>query len=80
MNIRELQQVLTDKKVSPAAYSLNRGEKNESYVMLYEAGSWFVFYSERGLRSGCKSFNDESSACLCILNLILEDPTTPLVI
>jgi hypothetical protein len=45
MNIRELQQVLTDKKVSPAAYSLNRGEKKTNPTLCFmkqAAGLYFI--------------------------------------
>ncbi len=42
--------------VNPRAYALDGGtDLDEAYVLAHEGGQWSVYYSERGIRSGCES-------------------------
>jgi len=72
----ELKSKLDQAGVYPEAYSLDGGLPNEQYVLSREPDArWEVYYSERGQKSGLRSFDSESAACQFFLNLLLEDPT-----
>ena len=46
--------------------------KNETTCMLYSEGEWTVFFSERGMRTGEKRFDNPGDACLSLLYAMAE--------
>jgi hypothetical protein len=76
MNKAELKTKLEQSGVYAEAYFLDGGLPNERYVLSQEAsGRWDVYYSERGQKTGLRSFDSESEACEFFLGHILKDPT-----
>jgi hypothetical protein len=74
MNREQLKAQLNSLGVDPNAYSLSGGLPNEQYVLGEEAnGQWGVYYSERGLKTGLRLFDSESSACSFFLEKITRD-------
>jgi len=57
-------------------YSLEPGIHADQQVLEEHYGVWSVYYSERGIRSGEKTFNNEEEACDYFLEIHSEDPTT----
>ena len=78
MNIEKLKEEIQSLGISSRAYSLSGGLPNEKYCLSKEAAKWSVYYSERGQRSGEKEFKKEHDACIYILGLLKNDPTTRL--
>jgi len=76
MNIEDLKVRLKSLGVSPSAYSLRGGLPSEKYCLSNDSGLWQVYYSERGQRTGEKSFATESQACEHLLEQLENDPTT----
>lgn len=76
MNLSELRTRLDTAGVRRDVYSLNERCGEEMMCLERTRGRWAVYYSERGLRSGERSFETESEACEHLLNLLLRDPTT----
>ncbi|WP_180145982.1 hypothetical protein [Desulfoluna butyratoxydans] len=76
MNLSELQIKLNELMINPDAYSLKGDACDECYVISCDGpGTWVVYYSERGLRSSCKTFKSESDACKEFLKRLKKDPT-----
>lgn len=76
MNRAELKTKLEQAGVYAEAYSLNGVLPNERYVLGQEAsGRWDVYYSERGQKTGLRSFDSESAACQFLVAHVLKDPT-----
>lgn len=76
MNKAELKSKLEQANVYPQAYSLDGGLPSERYVLSYEeSGRWDVYYSERGQKTGLRSFDSESAACKFFLDYVLKDST-----
>lgn len=64
MNSRELEITLQKIGVPHEYYSiLQGGLPNEKLCLINSEGTWEVFYSERGIKSGTRIFTDEESAC-----------------
>jgi hypothetical protein len=78
MNRRELKTVLDQEGIDPEAYDLRGGSPNEKYTIESGVGGWFVYYSERGKRSGEKFFVTEDAACRYLLEWLLGDASTRL--
>lgn len=57
----------------PARYYTLMEARDESTCMLYEKGTWRVFYSERGQRSGERMVEDAEQACMIVMREIAED-------
>lgn len=76
MNKNELKKILTNLKIRTDAYYLNGGAPpDEIYVLEEIYGKWFVYYSEKGLRSGEREFNSEDAACRYLLERLKADPS-----
>ena len=77
MKIPELEKKLSEHGVRPRAYSVagNRADE-EQYRLERSAGSWSVYYYERGNMNDIHYFDEEEEACAYFLNLLLSDPTT----
>ena len=76
MNRNELQVTLIENKITPIAYSLGGGLPNEKYVLDQGVDKWSVYYSERGQKSGERTFNTEDEACRYMQKLLINDPST----
>ena len=71
MNIQELEKRLIEINIPKDAYSiLYDGLPNERYCITKSHNIWEVYYSERGSKSGLKTFHDEGSACQYFFNMI----------
>jgi hypothetical protein len=66
---------LAKRGVDPAAYSLEGGHPSERYVLDQRGNEWVVFYSERGLETGLRSFESEDLACRHLVDLLWKDHT-----
>ncbi|AYW91610.1 hypothetical protein KD5_03530 [Yersinia pseudotuberculosis] len=66
----ELRDKLNSLGVPSSLYSLEGGFPNEKLCLAYEGGSWFVYYSERGVKTDLKKFTNENDACVDIFNKI----------
>jgi hypothetical protein len=66
---------LAKRGVDPAAYSLEGGHPSERYVLDQRGNEWVVFYSERGLETGLRSFQTEDLACRHLVDLLWKDHT-----
>jgi len=64
MNLSELETKLANSSLPDDAYSLTGGLPNEAYCIEQTPdGKWHTYYSERGLRTGLKTFDTEDEAC-----------------
>ncbi|TCJ15325.1 hypothetical protein EPD60_07560 [Flaviaesturariibacter flavus] len=72
-NIESLKEILLRLKIRPDFYSLHGGLPNEAYCVDSSGDSWYVYYSERGQKTGLTKFESESKACTYFLNLITSD-------
>lgn len=70
MNKQQLEKVLLINKVPKELYSLNGGLPNEAYCIEKENDKWYVYYSERGKKTGIGYFESEKEACDCLLKEI----------
>ena len=73
MNKQELEEKLIKQKVNPYMYCLEGGLPSEQYCLEESYGKWFVYYSERGIKSGIKEFSTEEAACEYFYNDIMQD-------
>jgi hypothetical protein len=70
---KELATILSKQKINPLAYSLDGGLPSEKYVLDHQSDKWLVYYSERGLRSVLRTFDNEDAACRHFLTLLSDD-------
>ena len=65
MNISGLARMLADKNIPSDAYSLEGGFPNEAFCIGRDSagGLWEVYYSEKGQKSGLRTFDAEDGAC-----------------
>jgi len=75
VNRQSLTALLTAEHVRADAYSIDGSVKDEALCLVAGAGGWFVFYSERGLRSGERKFETEDDACDFLARRLLADPS-----
>lgn len=68
MNKIELVKELRRLDIPRDSYTLSGGLPNEKYCMEEFSGKWFVYYSERGHKTGLREFDSESDACEALLN------------
>jgi len=76
MDRQQLRAILHEENIAENAYDLNGGHLSERYTIGEDHGTWFFYYSERGLESGRKEFLSESDACEHILKQLIDDSTT----
>lgn len=62
MNIQTLEKQLHILGIPEDMYSLEGGLPNEKLCIVQD-GSWQVYYSERGCKSGLREFTTEEEAC-----------------
>ena len=70
-----LGQLLTRRGFDPAAYSLTGGHPAERYVLDHRGHEWVVYYSERRIETGRRSFASEDLACRHLADLLWNDRT-----
>ncbi|GAA2230512.1 hypothetical protein GCM10010413_29950 [Promicromonospora sukumoe] len=70
MNRSELRSLLVELGIPHDAYELDGDVRDESFVLGESYGTWFVYYSERGLRSRERKFTSESDACEYLLRVL----------
>ena len=75
MNNAELRAVLESEGIPGWSYDLDGGSPSEAYVLAEEAGTWSVYYSERGLRTGERTFPSEDAACRHLLESLRNEPS-----
>jgi len=76
MSISELKNKLSSLGVNQNSYSLSGGLPNEKYCFTNESGKWFVYYSERGQRTGESIFTHEKEECEFLLGTLTNDQTS----
>lgn len=63
MKKEELSQKLIKQDILSNSYSLEGGLPNEALCLGHEGSTWEVYYSQRGVKSDLKLFQEEESAC-----------------
>jgi len=71
MNIKNLKIELKNNNVPKDSYTLLSSPQDDSLVLERNEGGWYVFYCERGLRTGEKFFSVEGDACKYFLSMII---------
>ena len=69
MNKRELAIILKQENIRPDSYNLEGRLYDDCLILEESHGVWFIYYSERGLRSDMGEFKSESDACKHFLKL-----------
>lgn len=72
MDKATLGQALIRDGIDPTAYSLEGGLPSECYVLEQRGHRWYVFYSERGQRTGEREFDTESAAGAHLYDVLVE--------
>ena len=70
MTLQDLKLELIKNGISDDAYSLNGGLPNEKYCINFSNSLWEIYYSERGNKTGTKTFQHEKEACEYFLSLM----------
>jgi hypothetical protein len=76
MTQQELRDALRELNVRPDAYCLDGETANEAYVLERQGTTWFVYYSERGKKTGEKQFPSEGDACQYMFQVVTHDSST----
>lgn len=63
MTVMELHDVLEQMGVSSNLYSIMTGGLPNEKLCIVKESKWQVYYSERGKKSGLKTFETETEAC-----------------
>jgi hypothetical protein len=77
MNLVELKELLQQHNVSKDMYVFDEEYPNESYCLRFNGHSWEVYYSERGIKSGLKYFENESEACNYFFGQLIKEKLNP---
>ena len=75
LDLERLGDLLARRGVDPASYTLTGGHPSERYVIDQRGHGWVVYYSERGLETGLRTFQSEDLACRHFADLLWEDRT-----
>lgn len=76
MTTEELRTLLIEEGFRSDSYCLEGGLPSEAYCLENRRSEWEVYYSERGDRSGERTFSSESEACANLLERLREDSST----
>jgi hypothetical protein len=69
-----LESILARKGFPPNSYRLcGDPGAGERYVLDHGSAGWEAYYSERGLKSGLRTFRSEGEACKYFLDLLRSD-------
>lgn len=77
MTRAELLSRLEEASIDPQSYDLDEC-LGETYVVRQSEGTWQVFYFERGIKRGLRTFDHEADANTFFFDLVSDDPTTRL--
>lgn len=69
MDKAKLGVILKGLHIPEDSYSIDK-IKDESLCLVFDGGSWNIFYSERGSRTDVQSFTNEEEACEAFLTRI----------
>jgi hypothetical protein len=72
MNKAQLQEMLDKRNVLYDLYSLKGGLPNEAYCLNENGEHWEVYYSERGVKSQLKQFDNEEEASEYLYNKVIK--------
>ena len=77
MDRQELQRVLRHERIKDSSYSLvaSNFDPDETLCLRQVGQEWVIYYSERGLQTGKRSFPTEAQACEYFLESLRSDPT-----
>lgn len=70
MNLAKLSEALDAAKIDGGSYAINDPFADECYTIIGNYGRWSVYYAERGLRTGERTFDSEDEACRYFLNVL----------
>ena len=70
MDRQQLEKLLLASNVPNDVYSLTGGLPSEAFCLEKEKERWHVYYSERGIKTNIGYFENEESACECLLKEI----------
>ena len=70
MDRQQLEKLLLSSNVPNDLYSLTGGLPNEAYCIEKGKKRWHGYYSERGLKTTVGYFENEETACECLLKEI----------
>ena len=73
MDLAELRSALAAEGIDPRSYSVDSARSDETYVLERNGNVWDVYYFERGLRSGLRSFETEEQAARQLFSLLVGD-------
>lgn len=74
MDRDQLRRQLDNLGVRKDSYSLD-GPSEEAYCLDCTGGQWEVYYYERGIESGKRTFAAEVAACDYLLGVLMNDPS-----
>jgi hypothetical protein len=72
MNKEQLKEKLIQMNVYKDIYCLEGGLPNECLTLGKKGDTWEVYYSERGIKTGLKTFHNEQEACEHIYHQIID--------
>lgn len=76
MNVDALKDALRRANIDERFVSLDGDARAESLVLEHDSVmGWTVYFSERGQRTGQRTFRSEDQACQFILDKLSRDPT-----
>jgi hypothetical protein len=77
MDRTELKAILGRERIKDGSYSLSAKnfDPDEALCLRQEGHEWVVYYSERGLQTGRRTFQSEADACSYMLERLQADPT-----
>jgi inhibitor of KinA sporulation pathway (predicted exonuclease) len=76
MDFRELKRKLEKANIREDTYSIDVIGYTERYVISkVNNKKWEIYYSERGLKTGLKEYDNEDEACQAFLKHILKSQT-----
>ncbi len=73
MKIKELEQRLIIEGIPKNSYCIYGGFPWEAYCLNEYYGTWEVYYSEKGNKTGLKLFKNEDEACEYFYNKLISD-------
>lgn len=76
MNRTSLKALLDAEDVRDDLYGLYGHPGDETLCLERLADGWHVYYSERGLRTGERTYSTEHEACEFMASRLLADPST----
>jgi hypothetical protein len=73
MTRSELLDKLQASRIPADSYCLSGGLPSECYILAACDGGWQVYYSERGQKTNCRDFSEESAACDHLFETIIRE-------